>query len=255
MKRKRQVTTCTRNWLDLPKDVMLAIFMKLTAYEILFTAQRVCSSWRKLAKEPQLFRSIAIRHLWRCFRSNNGALRFTKELVDRSCRQLTDFSYDGDKSEMILRYVAHRTNMLKSLQINCCRFISDGALIKAAGSFPLLEELVLIKYSFSRETIKKLGRCCPKLKCLTLAFNQKESRDVAFAIAESMPQLRRLSLTDNYLENDGLEAILEGCPYLEYLDLRYSRWIVDPKLLNKCVDRIRDVWLPNGHKGIRCNLS
>ena len=47
-----------------------------------------------------------------------------------------------------------------------------------------------------------------------------EYEDEALAIAETVPGLRHLQLFGNRMTNDGLKAILDGCPQLESLDLR-----------------------------------
>ncbi|KAI3941641.1 hypothetical protein MKX01_018231 [Papaver californicum] len=51
-----------RNWVEFPPDVLSHIFLKLGAINILFRAQSVCSMWRKVSKEPLLFRSIDMRN-------------------------------------------------------------------------------------------------------------------------------------------------------------------------------------------------
>lgn len=48
-----------------------------------------------------------------------------------------------------------------------------------------------------------------------------EYDDEALAIAETMPGLHHLQLLGNNLTDDGLKAILDGCPNLESLDLRH----------------------------------
>ncbi|KAK8999025.1 hypothetical protein V6N11_070203 [Hibiscus sabdariffa] len=70
-----------------------------------------------------------------------------------------------------------------------------------------------------------IGRSCPLLKSFKLNLKQCRSfhyvsDDEALAIAQTMPELRRLELLGNGLTNKGLQAILDGCPHLEYLDLR-----------------------------------
>ncbi|KAF5192547.1 F-box protein skip19 [Thalictrum thalictroides] len=103
------------------------------------------------------------------------------------------------------------------------------------------------------ETIATVGQYCPQLKSFRIncrgciysdpaeAYNEE-----ALAIAASMPQLRRLHLFGNHMNNTGLQAILDGCPHLEYLDLRQC-FTIDLKgdLLKKCSDRITDLRLPN----------
>ncbi|MCL7051746.1 hypothetical protein MKW94_024448 [Papaver nudicaule] len=49
-----------RNWAELPFDVVSHIFLKVGVIDILLRAQFVCSTWRRVSKEPLLFRSIRI---------------------------------------------------------------------------------------------------------------------------------------------------------------------------------------------------
>jgi F-box/leucine-rich repeat protein 2/20 len=64
--------------------------------------------------------------------------------------------------------------------------------------------------------------------------------DDAFAIAKTMPGLRHLHLYGNELSNDGLLAILDGCPLLESLVLSrcYSIY-VGGSLEKKCREKIK----------------
>jgi hypothetical protein len=40
-----------RNWLALPQDVTASILMRLEAFDILMSAQMVCSAWHNLCNE------------------------------------------------------------------------------------------------------------------------------------------------------------------------------------------------------------
>ncbi|KAF9609903.1 hypothetical protein IFM89_018996 [Coptis chinensis] len=242
----------TTNWLDLPEDVMITIFMKLGPFEVFYSAQGVCSSWRNLAKEPRIFRSIVIsRRQWSRFGKYYPNL--AKQAVDRSCGEVAEISFVGWDWDCcwFLQYIADQPNMVKRLRMEHWSKTSDVLLIKYVTKFPLLEELELKRYYFSREEIKELGRCCPKLKYLRLEENLASlfgeakctGDEDAFAIAESMPQLRHLTLLVNCLSNDGLRAIIDGCPYLEYLELRQWHIKFEVELIEKCVSRIRDVRL------------
>ncbi|KAE9598804.1 putative F-box domain-containing protein [Lupinus albus] len=48
------------NWLDLPRDVTAMILHKLGVIEILLNAQNVCREWRKICKDPSMWRTIEI---------------------------------------------------------------------------------------------------------------------------------------------------------------------------------------------------
>jgi len=111
-------------------------------------------------------------------------------------------------------------------------FIGDEGLIEAVQKLPMLEEVQLIICSFSDKTVEALGCALPRLKSFSLTqvgskklhFLDDEDallgNEEALAIAKSMPELRHLQLIGNYMTNVGLQAILDGCPLLESLDLR-----------------------------------
>ena len=121
---------------------------------------------------------------------------------------------------------------------------------EAAAKLPLLEELEISLCSFSKEPLMALGRCCPLLKSFKL--NRQVIRSVhiecdeeAVAVAESMPELRHLQLFGNKLTDDGLNAILNGCPHLESLDLRQCLNVnLSGDLGKRCAERIKSLWRP-----------
>ncbi|KAF9619272.1 hypothetical protein IFM89_006459 [Coptis chinensis] len=104
-----------RNWLDFPRDMMISIFLKLGVEELLFPAQFVCASWRKLAKESCL--SLGCLRLQPCEYVTDAALvklventpfleelelslrGFTAEIgvVSRSCPLLKSFQLGRDE--------------------------------------------------------------------------------------------------------------------------------------------------------------
>ena len=109
------------------------------------------------------------------------------------------------------------------MALECCEILSPTVLINAIQKLPLLEELHLIMMpTLSPEDFETIGISCRRLKSLTynhcLAMLDDLSRH-AVAIGENMPNLHYLRLCDHHIENEGLEAILNGCPHLESLDL------------------------------------
>jgi len=93
-----------------------------------------------------------------------------------------------------------------------------------------------------------IGKCCPLLKSLKFipSFEQEDKDDnVVFAIAKTMPGLCQLMILNNELTNDGLVAILDGCPLLESLDLRGCLHLnLDESLEKRCIEKIKEFRFP-----------
>ncbi|KAF9616828.1 hypothetical protein IFM89_032678 [Coptis chinensis] len=241
-----------RNWLELPRDVISLILIKLGAIGILCNAQSVCSTWRSLSKQPHLFRSIDMRS-HRDFPDDGDYEKMrksAKEAVDRSRGELVEFSMARFGNDDLLHYIVDKSSMIKCLRLVSC-YISNEALIEVLKKTHCLEEIELCYSTFSKEVIEEVGKNCCELKsfrlnCQGYRYPRLESDEEAFAIAENMPQLRSLHLFGNKLTNVGLEAILDKCPYLEYLDLRECFGLdLNGDLEKKCVERIKSVRLPD----------
>ncbi|KAI3903572.1 hypothetical protein MKW98_032226 [Papaver atlanticum] len=238
-----------RNWGELPHDVLCHIFQKLGAIDILFRAQSVCSMWRKVSKEPLLFRSIDTRDRWDLLEDYDME-KIAREAVDRSCGQLVEFSMEYFGSDELLTYIADKCGSLRYLRLVSCDKVSDDALINVAKKAFMLEELEICHCSFTEDMIKTVGKACPqltsfRLNCRGFRLPHLESDEEALAIAENMPQLRH-HLFGNKLTNVGLSAILDGCLHLESIDLRQCFNVnLEGDLLKSCGDRLIIVRLPN----------
>ena len=154
------------------------------------------------------------------------------------------------------------TSQLRRLCLVCCYYITDKKLSELAAKLPLLEELDMTISSTSEELLKALkafGRCCPLLKslkwnqlwdgqpCIRIEGDEEFDDDnEALAIAKNVPELRYLLLNGNRVTNDGLQAILDGCPHLESLDLRKCFNVtLSGNLGKRCAERIKNLRHPN----------
>ncbi|KAF9590576.1 hypothetical protein IFM89_035894 [Coptis chinensis] len=250
----------TRNWLALPQQITTLIFQKLGVMEIIARAQWVCSPWRKLAKEPTLYRCMDMRNPWQEIWDINAYDDYAdlaREAFKRCNGDLEEFSMENfatDELMYLARYVT--CTSLRCLRLVCCYQVSDEALMKLLENNPFLEEVELVDCDFKAETIEDVGRSCPLLKSFRLNGEEKEGSgsdiddnddvdEEALAIANYMPKLRRLHLSRNKLTNTGLEAILNGCPYLKYLNLQECFNIELNAELRKKYERIEKLVVPD----------
>ena len=145
---------------------------------------------------------------------------------------------------------SNSSSQLKRLRLAKCDGISDGVLSAVAAKLPLLQELAISYCPLSKEALEAVGRSCPLLKSLqfnTWRFWGIEHRhEELLAIAENMSELRCLNLVGtSALTNDSLQAILDGCPHLESLDLRRCTLLSRAGNLGRCAEQIKDLRLPD----------
>ncbi|PWA78583.1 F-box domain, Leucine-rich repeat domain, L domain-like protein [Artemisia annua] len=283
-KQRWQVKQPTRNWLELPSDIMANILYRVGVYDILENAQKVCTAWRKICKDPAMWRVISMdNHGDPCTRP--PLREMCKNAVDRSQGQLLDLTIIDFVDYELLEYVAEslaignfveadrpiagkameksdklssdRSSQLKRLEIIYCFGEICGAWGDVLKKFPLLEELSLYTTEISEEDIEAAGRYCPLLK--TLRVNQNAYRfhieddesitwqnEMAISIGKNLPALRHLELIGNCMTNIGLKAILDGCCHLESLDLRRCLYIdLKGDMGKECVKQIKIVRLPD----------
>ncbi|KAL8537523.1 hypothetical protein ACS0TY_012594 [Phlomoides rotata] len=146
-------------------------------------------------------------------------------------------------------YFSNISTHLKRLTFHCCNLISGKGLADAAKKLPYLEELHLISMDLvGASDIETIGISCHKLKSFTFyKFGPKlvrESNEQALAIAKNMPNLCHLRLRTQRMTNEELEAILDGCPKLESLDLRQCYYVdLNGGLGKRCYEHIKN-WGP-----------
>ncbi|KAI3988255.1 hypothetical protein MKX01_012044 [Papaver californicum] len=175
-------------------------FISRRAIDILFMAQSVCSMWRKVSKEPLLFRSIDMRNRWDLFDGGFYDMeRMAREAVDRSCGKLVEYSMEHFGSDELLTYIADKSGSLRCLRLVSCYRVSDDALINVAKKAVMLEELAICHCSFSEDMLKTVGKACPqlnsfRLNCRGFRRPRIECDEEALAIAENMPELGHLHL-------------------------------------------------------------
>ncbi|POO04153.1 LRR domain containing protein [Trema orientale] len=185
-----------------------------------------------------------------------------RQAVDFSSGQLVEVCLHGFGSDDLIHYITERSREIKRLRLFCTHSkISDKALTKAAPKLSLLEELELSEGSFSKESLQAIGRHCPHLKSLKFNFQGYEafSRNItsneevilneqSVPIAGyNVPKLGHLEHFRNVMTDVGLQAILDGCPLLETLELYYRFDIkMGGDLEKRCDEQLKCLYRPFG---------
>lgn len=146
-----------------------------------------------------------------------------KNAVDRSRGKLFGITMVGFCDGALLEYVADRSPKLSFLEIEDPDS-SVRSLSKALEKLPKLEELSI--RSAYLQVDQALFSYCPELKTLRLNRCGNIGDKEIIAISENLRELRHLEMRWNYyLSNTGLQAILDGCPRLEVLDLQVCPYV------------------------------
>ncbi|PIA42595.1 hypothetical protein AQUCO_02000199v1 [Aquilegia coerulea] len=177
----------------------------------------------KPRREPHLFRSIDLRNIDGRYFSRIDVNKLVKEAVDRSCRQLVEFSVDDHRfsSDQHLQYVVDKSIALKCLRFKFDGFNDEEVLIDVIRKAPFLEEFGLFYdyYRFPTVLIEAVGQLCPKLRCLRF----------------SCPSYNDCPPDDEELRSEVLIKLVRKIPFLEELELCY--YIKFPTELIKEVGR------------------
>ncbi|XP_048625554.1 F-box protein SKIP19-like isoform X3 [Brassica napus] len=233
-----------RSWSELPYELTSSILRRLDYTDILVNAQRVCTSWRRVCKDPAMWRKIDMRKV---VGFGSDLAVYHRHILDLSQGGLVELDMWYIGSDSLLDYIADRSSNLRSLKLDLISMITTDGLTEALGKLPLLEELELSRYTLSGDSLRVVGQSCPKLK--TLKLHSLKIRppgygygydDDALAISETLHGLRFLLLFGNCLTKVGLNAILDNCPDLEHLDLRLCfNFKLVGDLEKRCSERIK----------------
>ncbi|TVU43188.1 hypothetical protein EJB05_09633, partial [Eragrostis curvula] len=242
-----------RDWSALNVDALSLIFTKLGAIEVLMGAGLVCHSWLDTAKLPDMWRSVDMSNHNVVETMPDSVLHcMAKVAVDRSCGQLEAFAGKRFVNANLLKYIGDRAPSLKRLRLISCK-INNVGFMDAIKKFPLLEdlELSLCPYVFGKDSFETIGMSCTHLTCFKWCMdgvhrfkgNYNYMNMEAMGIT-TMTKLCSLQIFGSRLNNCGLAAILDNCPNLESLDIRYCFNVKEDGALHEKCAGIRSLRLP-----------
>ncbi|KAJ9565857.1 hypothetical protein OSB04_001823 [Centaurea solstitialis] len=229
----------SRNWLEMPDEIMGGmILQRLNVVEILTSAQKVCMNWRRICKDPVMWKVIDFTYHFKGNWYTDDLEKLCKQAVHRSCGELIDITLFLFGSDHLLDHISRCSSKLNRLCLTACPYITSCGLRNAVKRLPHLETLELFFISICAEDVEVIGCNCPHLKFLEMEFVDGDS--LSHAVANNMPALCHLRL-GGITSSDGVQAILNGCPHLESLDLRGCSYLdLDQKLEKLCRERIKD---------------
>jgi hypothetical protein len=116
--------SATRDWSALPLDVLVSIFTKVGAVDVLITGTGlVCHSWLQAAKVPDLWRSVDMANHSVDKVDDDDVLRaLAKVAVDRSEGQLEVFLGKLFVTDELLMYIADRYSLISVLDFICVQY-------------------------------------------------------------------------------------------------------------------------------------
>ncbi|CAO2200820.1 unnamed protein product [Urochloa humidicola] len=215
----------------------------------------VCHSWLHAAEEPSLWRYLDMsRHnnvvQEKCRSGDKYVLcAMAEKAVDCPGGQLEAFIGEKFVDDDLLNYIGDRAPSLKVLHLIDCLDIHREGFLEAVNKFHLLEELKISLsgyIGYCRATYEDVGKACQNLKILKIIEHHRALLDKliskrhpnyfdeTFGIA-TMHGLHYLKIICSGLNNEGLTAIIDNCPHLEFLDLCYCpNLYMDDAMRAKC---------------------
>ncbi|KAL5582596.1 hypothetical protein UlMin_015038 [Ulmus minor] len=199
-----------RPWDNLLPEILEQIFGRCSLQDKFCVIPSVCKSWKRVLTGPSCWQEIDI-------------LKWSTD-VD-----------NGDRICMLYFLLMRNSGLLKTLSI-CCTlkmpmsFLSDSIVIENASKLSNLRFLdVSYCSSIGAPALEAIGKHCKHLTGLRRTCEKIRGKyfdEEAFAIAATMPNLKRLEIPKLvYLTATPVLTILSCCTHLEFLDVIESYYV------------------------------
>ncbi|KAL6188057.1 hypothetical protein ACLB2K_039451 [Fragaria x ananassa] len=185
---KKQTLSNSRNWIDLPDDITASILSRLSMFDILERAQRVCLTWRRICKDPLTWRTIRMEfdiHLHqekvngnftsdkreKHLRKSFSAHKMCHHAIHLSFGNLVDISIRNCGTDELLQHMTdsfcvtanifthnppfNSSRGIRRLSIVFSADITMEGLSQVASKIPLLEDLEISYIPKSCNTYKQ----------------------------------------------------------------------------------------------------
>ncbi|XP_046982897.1 uncharacterized protein LOC124552616 [Schistocerca americana] len=193
------VATYRASILDLPDEIMIKIMSYLTFSELLDVVQKVCSRWKCLSQDAELwYDKVYVVRSWCC--SHSATRR-----GDKTDREAVQTLYNAPNLRTVLIQRGAKSSVFRALYTNCRQLtnLQIGATQK-------------LSYSVMKSLVEK----CSKIHTLRISNHLLQSPKFVEALSQLQHlhwlQLEEYSATDRRVL---LRPLADGCPQLSEIDL------------------------------------
>ena len=107
-----------RSWAELPSELTSSILSRLSSIDILENAQKVCTSWHRVCKDPAMWRKIVIPRDIGDLVYDLKYVAMCRHAVDRSQGGLVEIDIWYIGTDSLLNYIADRLSLPLSLSLS-----------------------------------------------------------------------------------------------------------------------------------------
>ncbi|THU65790.1 hypothetical protein C4D60_Mb05t07360 [Musa balbisiana] len=223
-----------RRWEEMPVDCLVAVFRRLGLDDLSVAVPFVCKSWLRASMDPGCWKVLNFHHLdflpWSSFARRfmaRHALRsfsfsgFMKVAVARSHGSAVELRFPPvfGASLQDLVYASIKCPRLRILSLPDLTLADEAHIPEMVGKWKDLERLEMgTKPSTFSTMVSEISRNCDNFTALRVSGSiEKED---AWAVVNSLPELKHLELCKSYLTKAELMVIMNGCRKLERLSVR-----------------------------------
>ncbi|XP_046982589.1 putative F-box/LRR-repeat protein 9 [Schistocerca americana] len=220
---------------DLPDEILIKIFSHMSFSELIDVVQKVCSRWRRLSQDFELWhdKEYHVRY-WTCFDMDTSKGGTTdEEVIKTFC--------DAPNLRTVCMWRSARSRVFRALYSKCQR----------------LSELQLhVSQKLSYSVLKNLVEKCARIRTLRISDELLKSEKFSEAVSH-LQHLQVLSLDVHFTESTpALRPLGDGCPQLAEIDFGYTTVDMDDLryFLNVKRNTLKSIHIKWAMDGKRCVL-
>ncbi|XP_050368908.1 F-box protein SKIP19-like [Argentina anserina] len=97
-----------RDWSEIPEECTLMVLSRLGAIDVLTSAQKVCTLWRRLCKHPMVWRTVDMVNDHFFHDVHYDLDKMCRHAVDRSLGKVEDINVEYFGTDDLLKYITDR---------------------------------------------------------------------------------------------------------------------------------------------------